>query len=83
MTGLSPARIVPCPAHKQNPAGLDPAGFVSEVPSGFEPENKGFADLKFERSRFIFYTRSDKGKRKEASRGRYPAQLLFLADAGN
>ena len=37
----------------------------SEVPSGFEPENKGFADLKYERRQFVFYARSSILKTKE------------------
>ena len=30
----------------KNPAGINPAGFCDEVPSRFELENKGFADLR-------------------------------------
>ena len=31
-----------------------------EVPSGFEPENKGFAEQLLRKEQFIFYTRFDK-----------------------
>ena len=30
----------------ENPADVDSAGFLVEVPPGFEPGNKGFADLR-------------------------------------
>ena len=33
---------------------------LMEVPSGFEPENKGFAEQLLRKERFIFYTRFDK-----------------------
>ena len=36
------------------PGSVDTQGFF-EVPSRFELENKGFADLKFERSADFFY----------------------------
>ena len=64
----------------ENPADVDSAGFLREVPSRFELENKGFADLRL--TTWLWHRKKWSGRRDSDPRhppwqgGTLPTELL-------